>query len=347
MTPVANARMYSVTPAAKAAWREVLAWVLERAGVAAEFVDHDPPRLLAELWAREDLGAVMMCGLPFSLRPRRPTILAAPVPRPSRYGGRAVYVSDIAVRADSPARTLADTFGGRAGYTLKDSQSGYFAFRHHLMTRHRGCARAVPRDRRRADEPARRDQGARGGADRRRSARRLLPRPDPRRGSGVRGAGPGPRIDRPDADAADRRDGGARRRGHRAAPRGIRRGRGRALARGARGRRCCSSASWCRIRRSTSLRSSARMPSKPARRTGPEDARCGRGFAAAGSSVTNAARIRSIASHEVVFEGDEILYVGPALRGPRRPRDRRRAASSSHRASSTRTSTPVTAPRTG
>jgi len=134
MTPLANARMYSVTPAAKAAWREVLAWVLQRAGVAAEFVDHDPPKLLSELWARDDLGAVMMCGLPFSLRAQRPAILAAPVPSPARYGGRAVYCSDLAVRADSPARTLRDTFGGRAGYTLKDSQSGYFAFRHHLMT---------------------------------------------------------------------------------------------------------------------------------------------------------------------------------------------------------------------
>ena len=136
MTPLVNARMYSVTPAAKAAWREVLAWVLERAGVAAEFVDHDPPKLLSELWARDDLGAVMMCGLPFALRPKRPTILAAPVPSVPRYGGRAVYWSDLAVRADSPARTLADTFGGRAGYTLKDSQSGYFAFRHHLMTQY-------------------------------------------------------------------------------------------------------------------------------------------------------------------------------------------------------------------
>jgi ABC-type phosphate/phosphonate transport system substrate-binding protein len=136
VTPVANARMYSVTPAAKAAWRELVAWALARAGVAAELVDHDPPKLLAELWARDDLAAVMMCGLPFSLRPRQPTILAAPVPGLPRYGGRAVYWSDIAVRADSPARTLADTFGGRAGYTLKDSQSGYFAFRHHLMTRH-------------------------------------------------------------------------------------------------------------------------------------------------------------------------------------------------------------------
>ena len=136
MTPVANARMYSVTPAAKAAWREVIAWVLEHAGVAAEFVEHDPPKLLSELWARDDLGAVMMCGLPFALRPQRPTILAAPVPSGARYRGRAIYWSDIAVRADAPAPTLRHTFGGRAGYTLKDSQSGYFAFRHHLMTRY-------------------------------------------------------------------------------------------------------------------------------------------------------------------------------------------------------------------
>ncbi|MCC6609497.1 MAG: hypothetical protein IT515_07455 [Burkholderiales bacterium] len=59
MTPLANARMYSVTAAAKAAWREVIAWALARAGVAANFVDHDPPKLLSELWARDDLGAVI------------------------------------------------------------------------------------------------------------------------------------------------------------------------------------------------------------------------------------------------------------------------------------------------
>jgi ABC-type phosphate/phosphonate transport system substrate-binding protein len=127
--------MYSVTPAAKAAWRIVLEWVLDRAGVSAAFVDHDPPRLISELWARDDLGAVMMCGLPFALRTPQPTILAAPVPSLPRYGGEAIYFSDLAVRADAPYRTLADTFDLRAGYTVKDSQSGYFAFRHHLLSR--------------------------------------------------------------------------------------------------------------------------------------------------------------------------------------------------------------------
>ena len=128
-----NARMYAVTPECKAAWQSVLGWVLEQAGVEAQYEDHDPPKLLADLWARDDLACVMMCGLPFSLRNPQPSILAAPVPSPPRYGGRAVYWSDIAVRADSDFGTLEDTLGSRAGYTLKDSQSGYFAFRHHLL----------------------------------------------------------------------------------------------------------------------------------------------------------------------------------------------------------------------
>jgi ABC-type phosphate/phosphonate transport system substrate-binding protein len=45
-------------------------------------------------------------------------------------------MSDLAVRADSKFQALEDSFGGVAGYTLKDSQSGYFAFRYYLLTRH-------------------------------------------------------------------------------------------------------------------------------------------------------------------------------------------------------------------
>lgn len=127
-----NARMYSVTPACKAAWRSVIDWVLAQAAVEARYEDHDPPKLLADLWSREDLACVMMCGLPFSLRDPQPVVLAAPVPSAPRYGGKTIYWTDIAVRADSPLHTLEETFGSRAGYTLKDSQSGYFAFRYHL-----------------------------------------------------------------------------------------------------------------------------------------------------------------------------------------------------------------------
>jgi ABC-type phosphate/phosphonate transport system substrate-binding protein len=135
----ANARMYSVTPAAAAGWRAVIGWATREAGVPVEFVEHGPPKLLSELWARDDLGVVQMCGLPASLRKPSPTVLAAPQPSPPRYRGQAIYMSDIAVKADSRFRTLEDTFGGVAGYTLKDSQSGYFAFRTLLLTKYPGA----------------------------------------------------------------------------------------------------------------------------------------------------------------------------------------------------------------
>lgn len=130
---IVNARMYSVAPAAKTAWRELLEWVLERANVRMEFVDQAPPATLADLWSRTDLGCAMMCGLPYSHRKPRPILLAAPVPAPERYAGRAVYFSDIAVRADAAFSKLEDTFGHVVGYTLTDSMSGCVALRRHLM----------------------------------------------------------------------------------------------------------------------------------------------------------------------------------------------------------------------
>ena len=99
-------------------------------------IDHDPPALLSELWAQQDLGATMMCGLPMALRAKWPTLVAAPVPSPGRYGGRAVYFSDILVPATSRAQRLEDTFGGTVGFTLEDSMSGCVALRV-MLERHR------------------------------------------------------------------------------------------------------------------------------------------------------------------------------------------------------------------
>jgi ABC-type phosphate/phosphonate transport system substrate-binding protein len=130
--PVANARMYSATPAVKRAWRELLGWALARARLDWELIDYDAPAPLAALWARDDLGCAMMCGLPYSQRAPRPALVAAPVASPARYGGRPVYFTDVVVRADSAYRTLEDTFGSVVGYTLEDSMSGCVALRAHL-----------------------------------------------------------------------------------------------------------------------------------------------------------------------------------------------------------------------
>jgi len=131
---IVNARMYSATPQAKQAWKALFREVLEFAGLGWEIVDHDAPAPLSALWAREDLGAAMMCGLPYSQRKPRPTLVAAPVPSPARYGGRPVYYTDLAVRADAPYRRLEDTFGGVVGFTLPDSMSGHVALRRHLAS---------------------------------------------------------------------------------------------------------------------------------------------------------------------------------------------------------------------
>lgn len=131
---IVNARMYSATPQAKAAWKALFREVLERAQLDWEILDYDPPAPLAALWARQDLGAAMMCGLPYSQRKPRPTLVAAPVPAAARYQGRPIYFTDIAVRADSPYRKLEDTFGGTVGFTLPDSLSGHVALRRHLAS---------------------------------------------------------------------------------------------------------------------------------------------------------------------------------------------------------------------
>lgn len=130
---IANARMYGVTPRVASAWRELFAWAGQRADVDLHWIDHAFPAPLGELWSRPDLGCAFMCGWPFARSNPQPKLIAAPVPSPARYGGRPVYFTDLVVRATSDFRTLEDTFGGRLGYTVEDSQSGYNAPRHHLL----------------------------------------------------------------------------------------------------------------------------------------------------------------------------------------------------------------------
>ena len=133
MTLVANARMYAVTPGVREAWQTLFDWVARTSIVPLEYIDHAAPAPLETLWAREDLGATFMCGFPLASAARKPGLIAAPVPSPSRYGGLPQYCTDFIVRADRPFARLSDTFGGRIGWTAGHSQSGYNAVRYHLL----------------------------------------------------------------------------------------------------------------------------------------------------------------------------------------------------------------------
>jgi ABC-type phosphate/phosphonate transport system substrate-binding protein len=130
---IANARMYAVTPDIEDAWRELIGHVSAQAGVAFDYLPYPAPKPLEELWRRPDLGCVFMCGYPIALGIADVTPLAAPIPDAPWANGRAVYRSDLIVRADAPFARLEDTFEGHVGWTAEHSHSGFNALRHHLL----------------------------------------------------------------------------------------------------------------------------------------------------------------------------------------------------------------------
>jgi len=78
-----------------------------------------------------------LCGWPYALRHDRPEpqveLLCAPVMTGLRYGGRPVYFTDVIVRHDHPARSIADLRGAVWSYNDTGSHSGYNVMRHHLL----------------------------------------------------------------------------------------------------------------------------------------------------------------------------------------------------------------------
>ncbi|NKC30848.1 phosphate/phosphite/phosphonate ABC transporter substrate-binding protein [Falsiroseomonas selenitidurans] len=130
---IANARMYAVAPEAEAAWQALIAHVASEAEVALDYMPYPAPKPLEDLWRRPDLGCVQMCGYPIALGIAEVVPIAAPIPALPWAGGHAAYRSDLIVRADSPFRTLADSFGHRLGWTVAHSHSGFNALRHHLL----------------------------------------------------------------------------------------------------------------------------------------------------------------------------------------------------------------------
>lgn len=134
---IANARMYSVTPEVEAAWSALLDRVLSMAEVPLRYEAYPAPLPMEVLWARPDLGCVLMCGYPIALRLAPVVPIASPIPSLDWAGGHPLYRSDLIVRADSPAMTLEDTFGGTVGWTVEHSHSGFNALRHHLLASRR------------------------------------------------------------------------------------------------------------------------------------------------------------------------------------------------------------------
>lgn len=122
---IACARMYAINATVAAAWRELLEWVVARAGVPCEIIDYPAPLPLPALWSRPDLGCAFMCGYPLTRADPRPVVLAAPIPSPARYHGEPIYWSDLVVRTDASYTRIEHTFDRRFAFTTEESQSGY------------------------------------------------------------------------------------------------------------------------------------------------------------------------------------------------------------------------------
>lgn len=125
---------YAVTPEVAAAWRELLFNIGQEAGIEFEFLSSPLPQSQEELWSRSDRSCVlMMCGYPIAMRHFDVTPIAAPIPSAPWAHGRALYRTNLIVKAESRYQTLPDTFGARLGWTTSHSHSGFNSLRHHLL----------------------------------------------------------------------------------------------------------------------------------------------------------------------------------------------------------------------
>lgn len=125
---IACSRMYNLSPKISASWDRFFHWLASRSGVEIEVIAHAAPAPLSELWGRPDMGAVFMCGFPFSrlAADERPLPLAAPVSLADWAKGQPLYASHIVAARESPLKE-ADLVSARWGWTVRDSQSGYNA----------------------------------------------------------------------------------------------------------------------------------------------------------------------------------------------------------------------------
>jgi phosphonate transport system substrate-binding protein len=111
------------------------------AGYLADRIDRRAEFVVADSYERcaQELDDVcFVCSVPYLLFADAGRIdmevVAAPVLRGDRYGGRPIYFSDIIVSTSSPHRTFADLRGATWAYNEPFSHSGYVTVLHHLAT---------------------------------------------------------------------------------------------------------------------------------------------------------------------------------------------------------------------
>ena len=119
-----------LAPNVRPLYEFVARYVGERLGCVTELIAGESYARVAEA------DVAFLCGLPYIRLVEQPEppieLLAAPVLRGARYGGRPVYFSDVIVRRDSRFRCFAELRGARWAYNEPNSHSGFGVVRYHL-----------------------------------------------------------------------------------------------------------------------------------------------------------------------------------------------------------------------
>jgi phosphonate transport system substrate-binding protein len=117
-------------------YREIAGYLSRRTGHDIQVIDDIPWQERERLLDRGEAQIGFICGLPYVRKVDRAErwleLLAAPVMRGVRYGGRPIYFSDVVVRYDSPIHSFRDLRGASWSYNEPGSQSGYNVTRYHL-----------------------------------------------------------------------------------------------------------------------------------------------------------------------------------------------------------------------
>lgn len=116
---------------------EIISYLSEKSGVRYELVSGLGYGTINEMLKSGAVDYGFVCGYPYILAhdKSRPEVdvLAGPIMKNPRYGGKPVYFSDLIVRKDSPLRSLRDLAGRTYVYNEELSNSGYNMPRSHLV----------------------------------------------------------------------------------------------------------------------------------------------------------------------------------------------------------------------
>ena len=116
---------------------EIISYLSEKTGVRYELVSGLGYGTINEMLKSGVVDYGFVCGYPYILAHDKPRpevdVLAGPIMKNPRYGGKPVYFSDLIVRKDSPLRSLRDLAGRTYVYNEELSNSGYNMPRSHLV----------------------------------------------------------------------------------------------------------------------------------------------------------------------------------------------------------------------